>query len=71
MCFEIKNFRKGVNQKKKKNLYFESILFASKITILHIYHFNFFLDLWQLRRHLKERKGTPQGFTGKFEQGLI
>lgn len=72
MCFEIKNFREGVNPKKKKSLfYFESILFASKITVLHIYHFKFFLDLLQLRRHLKERKGTPQGFAGKFEQGLI
>lgn len=72
MCFEIKNFREGVNPKKKKSLlYFESILFASKITVLHIYHFKFFLDLLQLRRHLKERKGTPQGFAGNFEQGLI
>ena len=38
---------------------------------LNNYHFKIFLGLWQLRGHLKERKGTTQGVTDKFGQGLI
>ena len=74
MCFEMKNFRKGVNPKKKKKKV-SSIL---KVHCLHrklqFYIFtilSFFLTFGSWEDTSKRGKVHHKDSQGKFEQGLI